>query len=586
MPATAGTESVPFCFNLDSISCEYTGGVSGTAIAVLQNTSLPRGESLALQGWLSTPEGVSSYEYALVPSGGGQALWKRADELNIYERPDLTNANIPHLSGHKTAGFSLALSFPADMADGYYDLYLRAIDGMGTPCDFLALIHLRYGVPDADDGKSRTVSLPLLKEEGPAALLGGATATDTAITLPAGAAIRLGEFYLPAFERIRIHYTVDKAPTSDTARPLLGIKSSGAHPYGAAGDRYNMTDDLAYSALPLGKTEGILELALSDLLYSGEVWLTGYLDATVTVTAVELTYKGYATDRTAAKIRFSGELFPAYFSGAQAVTVTGGRDPTLGDVMRIELTEDSNDPYIHFYAERLLADHEIKLTADEYKYMVLLARAMPENLHPHMTFYLCAGSITGATEACTYSTTLKTDGKWHYYLIDLTEKDTWQGIIHGWRFDIINGKAAAGDAVEFASVQFFRTATAATKAAAQNPADAAPYTAGEPAVLRDSVEEADICADTYTPAPSDTFVVTEAATEAPTEPETTAPVLPDTTPTATETSLTAPTEVPTEPALPPARRGCASSLCLLTPALTAPLALILRRRTTRRMPKA
>ena len=114
----------------------------------------------------------------------------------------------------------------------------------------------------------------------------------------------------------------------------------------------------------------------------------------------------------------------------------GITDPVLGDVLRMEVNEASNDPYVFFNAGGLLKEHDILLDANEYKYMVLLYRSYADNPTDRMNLYLCSGTITGATEECNHGVTLRRDGKWHYLLIDLTQRANWGGIINGWRFVI------------------------------------------------------------------------------------------------------------------------------------------------------
>ncbi len=514
-----------YLFAVDKLldTTEHNGG--GSALRILRDIAIPAGEPLTLQGWVATDEGIAGYRYMWVPEGGTAADWREVEEADIFPRQDLAGAGISHASGHATAGYSLSISPPAELPAGYYDIYIRAVDGMGEACDLLALLHTRYGNTDADHGQNRTVSLDRLVEEGNAALRGDAAVTATEIVLSPDGRVRLGNLNLAGFEEVRISYTLNADPADPSASPaddvlLLGLKSDGAHSYGtpaAAGGRYNMTDSLGYAAI--AGSSGTVTLSLDEVMHDGEVWLTTYADVPVRITDVTFLYNGQATDRVAAKLHFSGGMTEGNFGGVNHVDLKPLSDPVLGDVLRMEVKEATNDPYVYFYADRLLATENVRLSADEYRYMVVLARALPQNNRPHMTFYLCAGSITGATEACTYTTALQTDGEWHYYLFDLSKTENWSGLIHGWRFDIINGDSNPGDAVDFASIQFFRTPEAAAAAAAR-PIDAsAAYSIGDPAVERDMSEE--VATPTVEISPEDTYLVTEPATDAPTEPVTT-----------------------------------------------------------------
>ncbi len=517
--------SPPFAFSVDQCSVAEGQGASGGLLSIRRNAALPRGETLTLSGWLTTEKGVSGYQFMWVPSGGGMsggavggAAWQTVPEADIFARPDLTAAQIPYSGGHSTAGFNLVIPTPAELADGYYDVFLRAKDSAGNPCDFLAFVHLRYGNADGDDGITRRINFDRLAAEAaetPDVFRGGAALADNGILLPPNGRVRLGELDATAYESVSITYrTVSGKPLSaDPRAAILGLASSGVTAFGQAGEPYNMTYALAYGFLTTA--EDWLTLDLEAVHGTGEVWLTGHLSEAVLITSIEFTYMGNGSDRVAARIHLSEDLLPARFSGPNKVTLSGVRDPLLGDVLRIEVSEDTNDPFVHFHAEQVLDEADISLSADVYRYMVVLARAMPQNSRPHICFYLCAGTITNATEACTYAWTLQTDGEWHYYLLDLTEKDTWRGMIHGWRFDIISGECHAGDAVEFASVQFFRTPEAATAAAVRPVSEAPVYNRGEPAVYLDMVEEQG-SGETLNPA--DTYIETKPETEP--EPET------------------------------------------------------------------
>ncbi len=557
-PSGQAKTYVPYHFAIEHIMNDSALSGTGDKIHVVRNVVVPEGKPLTLGGWLATPEGVDHYEAIWAPVGGVPADWQAVTSAEIFARPDLGNAGVLHASGHGSAGYQLSILPPEGAEAGYYDVYIRAVNGMGDACDLAALLNLRYGEPDLENGQTRRISFWRLLKEGDGILRGGATVSPAqGITLPAGGSIRLGQFNLGGFSQMRISFKAEagalSAPLGKEA--LLGLKSTGEHPYGHMGDRYNMTGDIISLAPGSGSSEGELIFDLGETFYSGDVWLTGYLGAAVRIQSIEFVYAEYATNRVAAKLRMSTDL-TSYFSGASHVELQDVEDPALGHVLRIRLTEDTNDPYIHFNAGQVLEDAGFCLSADDYKYMVILARALPENLKDFMSLYLCAGNITGATELCTHSFKVQTDGNWHYYLLDLTQTANWTGSINGWRFDIINGDSLAGNAVDFASVQFFRTPEAAAAAAAKDATGQDAFALGSPAVEPDYSEEK--APEPFTPAPEDTYVVTEPETEPVTEPETgssdliVAPV--ETTAAPIETTAAEPSTTET-----PGKRGCASS---------------------------
>ena len=506
---------VAYRFSVDDINGQSS---SGSIMGVVRDMKLSRGEPLEAEGWLATDAGVSAYEYAWVPAGGGPAAWQAIPTAEIFGRGDLSAAGVPHKSGHKTAGFRLTISPPADTPDGLYDVYVRAVDGDGYTCDMLALLSLVYGDPDVDNGETRRVSFTRMIEEGEVATVGDAVLTPEGVTMTGEARVRLGSFHLDSFERIRITYIYRKTqPLGEGRRPILGLKSSPSHGYGTAGKSYNLTDSLVYGALESDPAGGVLELDLSACRHDGEVWLTGYLGGEITVTGVELVYNGFATSRVAARIRLSADL-TGYLNGYNHSKATGVTDPVLGDVLRLEVINETNDPFVFFSAGALLEAEKLRLDADEYQYVVVLCRALPQNRRDTITFYLCSGPITGATEDCTHSFPIQKDGEWHYYLLDLSETRNWGGIINGWRFDFLNGDSNVGDAVEFASVQFFRTRAAAEAAAARDPASLGVHSLGDPAVYHDVSEERGDPA--FAVDPDDAYTVTEADTRPSASPET------------------------------------------------------------------
>lgn len=553
---------VPYQFSVEDLNGKNTGG---TMIGVIRDLHLPLGQSITASGWMATGEGVSAYQYLWVPTGGGYAAWKTVENVTITARGDLAAAGIPYASGHGSAGFSLTLDPPKDLAEGIYDVYIRAIDGMGIPCDMVALLNLRYGDPDVDDGKKHVISFPRIMREGETSLAGKASVSSEGIILHEDGRVRLGELNLAVYAKMRITYTAAHADTGmgEGRKPVLGLKSSGRYSYGTVGESYNVTDSLTYAALDPATGAGMLELDLTAVNDHGDVWLTGYLGGKVTITGIELVYHGYVTDRVAAKIHFSEDLIN-YFNGHNMTNALGISDPALGDVLRFEVKEETNDPFIFFHVGKLLSENEIILDADEYKYMVFLYRAHENINSDRMNLYLCSGPITGATEACNQGVTLQRDGEWHYLLVDLSQKENWGGIINGWRFDYVSANSDPGDAVDFASVQFFRTMEGAKKAASQDPGKQQPYRRGEPAVLRDMSEESNPGTDHFVIPDEDSFVVTE--------PETTFPESSDVpqTPSAStpeETDSSACEDSSAETSQPPKGKGCASMLMPMAGAL-------------------
>lgn len=557
--APDGGGRVPYRFHFEQINRESGGGYG---LRVFRDMELKQGDAMTVSGWLVTPEGVSSYQYLWVPVGGASAEWITVEDVNIFHRTDLAAAEIEFPSGHSTAGFHLSLTPPKDTPEGYYDVYLRALDGMGYPMDMAAILGLRYGQPDRVDTSGLTISLPRLLREGESSLVGGAAVEGEFLRLPPDARVRLGRLDLSGFEQLRVTYLFPDSPASQEGKTqLLGLKSTGQYSYGVGEESYNLTDDLAYA--PLTQRSGTLILDLSSCQRESELWLTGHLGQELLISEIELVATGYATDRVAARIYLNGELTTAYFRGANRTVASGITDPTMGEVLRLEVSEETNDPFISFQAGDLLRDHDLLLSADEYRYLVFLYRAEPTNLSSHMYLYLCSGTITGATENCVQGTALERDGKWHYLLMDLSQRPNWEGIIHGWRFDYISGDSLPGDAVEFAMVQFFRTREAAVALAESDPREHTPYRTGDPVLVPDLCEERENGGVDFSLDPSDTYVI---STPSDTTPEEDTPEEDTPEEDTSQEPVSPPTDTPpieegeTPPSEKPRGRGCGSAL--------------------------
>ena len=448
-------------------------------------------EAIQISGWIATPEGISHYECAWIPVTGGVPQWRDVDDQEMIPRPDLTWAETAYASGHGTAGYSLCV-YPDDfMEDGCYDLYIRAVTGGDQFCDVLLLPNVVYGAPDVERDGCLSMSLSRLEREH-GALRNAVIMEEGILRMGSGGMVRLGDYHLSAFESLRVTYSVPQAFETEK-QAVLGLKSSGDYVYGDGAGKYNITDNLLYFPIDTSQVDTVktveINLKQSGITYAGDLYLCGYTAGQIDIHGVDLIYEGQAHSRTAAKIYFSEDML-SYLDGIQKMSLSGYTDPIFGDVLRFSVTEDTNDPYVFFHTENLMKAHDVRLTADEYKYVVVLAKAASHNLNSRIGLYLCAGTIVGPTEDCTYNWELTLDDQWHYYLLDLSELGTWRGRIHGWRFDMINAPAHAGDYVDVATVQFFRTAAAAQRAAAGDVSVCdTPYAKGQPLLFADMQEE-------------------------------------------------------------------------------------------------
>jgi hypothetical protein len=133
-----------------------------------------------------------------------------------------------------------------------------------------------------------------------------------------------------------------------------------------------------------------------------------------------------------------------------------------------------------------------------------------------------------------------------------------------------------GQGIDIASIQFFRTSSAAKAAAKQDPAKASPFKAGDTPVILDTCEEENEDGETLTIDPADIYEIAEPPAEIPTEPVTEA-----TTDPLDETDPPTPTpEDTTDVPLATVQKGCRSALCLplAWPALILPALALSKRK--------
>jgi len=125
----------------------------------------------------------------------------------------------------------------------------------------------------------------------------------------------------------------------------------------------------------------------------------------------------------------------------------------IGDIYAKYTTPSvSDDDPLAYFDFSLLSD---KVSADEYKYMTVVAKTTASNTHS--TMYLCAGETLNATAECYKTWTLINDGLWHEYVIDLSDLPLFTGDINKLRFDFFDGTTAANSSLYLRSIKFSRT---------------------------------------------------------------------------------------------------------------------------------
>lgn len=150
---TASADEVAFQSSIDYIGGVLTGGGhGGTSCYVINNSCASHshpdystvliGQKLTFSGWLATEKGVTGYQYQL---GGNSPT--NCTSYSISPNSGLAAANIPYVSGHSTASFSITIDTSA-WTEGTSSLTLYAIDGDGNSIAFLKYSQITVKKPD------------------------------------------------------------------------------------------------------------------------------------------------------------------------------------------------------------------------------------------------------------------------------------------------------------------------------------------------------------------------------------------------------------------------------------------------------
>ncbi|MBR6594503.1 MAG: phosphodiester glycosidase family protein [Clostridia bacterium] len=121
----------------------------------------------------------------------------------------------------------------------------------------------------------------------------------------------------------------------------------------------------------------------------------------------------------------------------------------------VRLTADTtNDPYVDYS----IGGSYKKLSANEYKYIVMKYKTSENVTTPQTELFLCAGQIPSATGGKSIRFDHGKAGEWHTQIVDLTEIDYWKDTIYGFRIDFFAGNANAGEYMDIEYIAFAKTA--------------------------------------------------------------------------------------------------------------------------------
>ena len=123
--------------------------------------------------------------------------------------------------------------------------------------------------------------------------------------------------------------------------------------------------------------------------------------------------------------------------------------------LRLTVPKDSIDPYIYYS----LSGGLNTLSANDYKYIVMKYKTSESVTTALTEYFLCAGSVTGATggKSVVFPQT-GTPGEWTTQIVDLTDVSYWTGNIYGIRIDFFAGNAKEGEYMDIEYVALAKTA--------------------------------------------------------------------------------------------------------------------------------
>ena len=151
-----------------------------------------------------------------------------------------------------------------------------------------------------------------------------------------------------------------------------------------------------------------------------------------------------------------GELMAEFMGGHNAVTTEYNADE---GGMVVKLGTNSNDPYAALDMTSLS-----RISADEYKYIVLRAKTNKNATSVNSAIFYACGSVAGAVGGQTVWFNIKGGDEYNYYVINMTGQPGWAGNINNLRFDIFDGPMCrSGDSVTYSMIAFAKTEADAQK---------------------------------------------------------------------------------------------------------------------------
>ncbi len=200
------------------------------------------------------------------------------------------------------------------------------------------------------------------------------------------------------------------------------------------------------------QSEGVILKNLKSLLV--------YCVLPVLLVACAVSFTAFASSAADNKqFLFTSSTAVSNITGAHNATATYNSTEKCA---QLTASSAADDPYVSFSVETVSST---AVSADTYKYIVLTYKCPTTNssVSSKTQIFLCAGSVTSAAEASSYTFDNTKNGTYVYTVIDLSGASYWNGTVHSLRIDFFSS-CQANDTMFLDSITFCSTSSAATTA--------------------------------------------------------------------------------------------------------------------------
>lgn len=148
------------------------------------------------------------------------------------------------------------------------------------------------------------------------------------------------------------------------------------------------------------------------------------------------------------------------FTHMNQTTVTVETDEDGEQYASIVVSQDgADDPHVTFNASTFARKSGMQtIEVDEYPYIIMKVRQKACSNGSFVMYYF-TGDVKGATPGMEVTSGYDlTTEDWQYILFDLSEADSWEGKLNGFRLDFMASAVSAGETFHVAEIQLLKSA--------------------------------------------------------------------------------------------------------------------------------